>query len=131
MGLVKWASDAVRNAIRDRATSLLDNIGATIAEEARRLCPVDTGQLKASIGYIVRPSDMTVQVYADKSYAIFVEYGTSRMAAQPFLRPAIAAGKRPSKVTVAIGLPQHRDTPPDAPAGVMAMPKPARKYRAA
>lgn len=74
-------------------TIMLNKMGSAVAEEARRLCPVDTGQLKASIGYTVRQSDKTVQIHADMPYAYFVEWGTRNTRAQPFLRPAILAAR--------------------------------------
>lgn len=53
------------------------------------LCPVDTGELISSIdGFTDREG---VEVYADADYAQYVEYGTSKMEAQPYFRPAIAA----------------------------------------
>lgn len=53
------------------------------------LCPVDTGEL---IGSIDGETDGEgVEVYADADYAQYVEYGTSKMEAQPYFRPALAA----------------------------------------
>lgn len=60
------------------------------AQEARRLCPVDTGYLRSTIyGRVVAdPTGWRAVVGASADYAGFVEYGTSRQIAQPFLRPA-------------------------------------------
>lgn len=58
-----------------------------IFDESQRLVPVKTGDLKRS-GHIDQSGE-DVQIVYDKDYAPFVEYGTSKMAAQPFLRPAI------------------------------------------
>jgi hypothetical protein len=51
------------------------------------LAPVDTGALRQSYG-AVPVSSNTVHVGSDKEYAPYQEYGTSRMGAQPHLRPA-------------------------------------------
>lgn len=49
--------------------------------------PVDTGYLRNSRGYEVGENEVTVGFEA--SYSGFVELGTSRQKAQPFLRPSI------------------------------------------
>lgn len=53
------------------------------------LCPVDTGELISSIDGST--DGEKVEVYADADYAQYVEYGTSKMDAQPYFRPALAA----------------------------------------
>lgn len=53
----------------------------------KQLSPVKTGALKQSYGAV--PIDSTtVQIGSDMPYARFVEYGTSKMGAQPHLTPA-------------------------------------------
>jgi HK97 gp10 family phage protein len=60
---------------------------------AKILCPVDTGHLKGSITSSFsgsgRSAQTTGSVTAGASYAGYVELGTSRMAPQPFMRPAL------------------------------------------
>ena len=53
------------------------------------LCPVDTGELISSIDGST--DGESVEVYADADYAQYVEYGTSKMEAQPYFRPALAS----------------------------------------
>ncbi len=53
-----------------------------VAEEAARRAPVLSGHMKASIG------EEGSEVIVDTPYAGYVENGTRRMEAQPFLRPA-------------------------------------------
>ena len=63
-----------------------------IADEARDLVPVVTGKLKA--GIFAAPLKARVGAIAGVHgvhYAPFVEYGTVRATAQPFLRPAVNA----------------------------------------
>lgn len=64
-----------------------DRLGPAIAGDARRLAPVDTGTLRDSIRHEVSGGVLWVLVGVD--YGGDVECGTSRMAAQPFLRPAL------------------------------------------
>ena len=67
----------------------------TFFDIAFDLCPVDTGELISSIdGFTDRES---VEVYADADYAQYVEYGTSKMEAQPYFRPALAAALERAK----------------------------------
>ena len=65
----------------------LHRLGEIGAQEARRIVPVDTGRLRASIRYEIEDEELHLQ--ADTPYAGFVEYGTHRQRAQPYLRPAI------------------------------------------
>lgn len=64
-----------------------------IEGNAKRLCPVDTGRLRASIGHALDHDSrgLVGVVGTDVDYAPYVELGTSRAGAQPFLRPALAA----------------------------------------
>jgi HK97 gp10 family phage protein len=61
-----------------------------IEAQAKSKAPVDTGTLKNSIQATkVGTAHWRVVVGAD--YGMYVEWGTGRMAAQPFLQPAILA----------------------------------------
>lgn len=62
--------------------------GEIVTTEAKRLCPVDTSNLRNSI----QPTparDNEIQIGTNVEYAPYVELGTSKMEAQPFLTPAI------------------------------------------
>ena len=61
--------------------------------EAKKLCPVDTGLLRASITPVIE-SWAAGYVGTNTHYAPYVEYGTRKMAAQPFLEPAYEEGRR-------------------------------------
>lgn len=63
--------------------------GARIVETHSKLaCPVDTGFLRNSIQVdAVTPLEAIVAPHTD--YAEHVEFGTERMAAQPYMRPAL------------------------------------------
>ena len=74
---------------------LPDAIGGVVEElidtwvaEAKQVCPVDTGALRASttkLGAGPRGGRMS----ATMDYASNVEFGTHRQAAQPFIRPGL------------------------------------------
>ncbi len=80
--------------IFERVQQVLMNGAVRIAERARELVPVRTGHLLASIraelgnGEVEGETFDPVRVTADTPYASFVEFGTSRMEAEPFLGPA-------------------------------------------
>lgn len=66
----------------------LEKIGLLAENYAAKKCPVDTGNLRASITYEVDTADNAVYIGTNVEYAPYVELGTSRQKAQPFLRPA-------------------------------------------
>ena len=57
---------------------------------AQQLAPVDTGNLRASIGKD-QPAPFTAEVGPTANYGAFVEFGTHKMAPQPYLMPAADA----------------------------------------
>jgi len=75
------ARAALFNALSDGA--------AKIRETARELVPVDTGFLQKSIRVHIRKTrNPGFSVVARAFYGAFIEFGTRRNRAQPFLRPA-------------------------------------------
>ena len=74
----------IANNIENNFADIIGHGAQTVCESAKSLCPVDTGRLQSSIN--VQPGGNTA---ADTEYAGFVEFGTSKMAAQPYLVPAL------------------------------------------
>lgn len=66
----------------------LEEIGLLAENYAAGRCPVDTGNLRGSIAHEVDAGDSAVYIGTNVEYAPYVELGTSRQEAQPFLRPA-------------------------------------------
>lgn len=64
-----------------------------ISAGAKNRAPVDTGTLRNSISVELQNRGGTIrgEVGPTTSYAGFLEHGTSRMRAQPYLRPATDA----------------------------------------
>ena len=58
-----------------------------VVETAKSTVPVVTGHLQGSIGNKV--SGKNAEIFATAEYAAYVEYGTYKMAAQPYLAPAL------------------------------------------
>lgn len=86
-----------RTASMDSRTSLIVRKAAFDVERiAKLLVPVDTGFLKNSIHTMVQTNSfhtfggaIVAEVVAGAEYAGFVEHGTSRMAPQPYMQPAL------------------------------------------
>lgn len=70
----------------------LFKIGVNVQSSAKMHCPVRTGRLRSSIQTTpVRETatGMSVRVGSNVNYARYVEMGTRRMRARPYLRPAL------------------------------------------
>ena len=61
--------------------------------DAKLRSPVDTGNLRSSISHKVTTNKATIFVPQSVSYGVFVEYGTSRQAPQPYMEPALRENK--------------------------------------
>ena len=57
-----------------------------IESTAKSICPVDTGALSGSIKADVKEFNATIAPHKD--YDAYVELGTYKMAAQPYMRPS-------------------------------------------
>ncbi len=75
----------------------LDLSSKRIERMAKTKAPVDTGALKNTI-FSAKAGDLTYKVTAPQHYAIYVEKGTRKMRAQPYLRPALDA-ERPKLIS--------------------------------
>jgi len=62
-----------------------------LQEETKKIAPVSTGNLRGNIN-VSDVEDDEISVYVDQQgsayYGHFLEYGTSKMRAQPFMYPA-------------------------------------------
>ena len=79
-----------RGSIYDRAMNLKITHMQEAVSIARMMCPVATGYMQSQIQIIeINPDDQSISGgVVGVPYAIFVEFGTSRMNARPFWRPA-------------------------------------------
>jgi len=66
----------------------LSEAGMLVKTDAKLRCPVDTGNLRKSITSEVKQVDRSAEIGTNVEYAQYVEYGTKRTRAQPYLRPA-------------------------------------------
>lgn len=91
--LNKLAVD-IKNAGRDilpLARTVIQKSASDIKRDAQAFAPVDTGNLRSSIGHETQEltNSLTAEVGATAAYAAHVEFGTSRMAPRAFLGPAL------------------------------------------
>lgn len=68
----------------------LERIGSEAEGYAKDLCPVDTGNLRNSITHKVDSAEKAAYIGTNVEYAPYVELGTYKQAAQPYLKPAAA-----------------------------------------
>lgn len=73
----------------EKTDQIIEDGAERIFALSQSLVPVDTGRLQISGSHTHTFLSSTVGYYTN--YAEFVEYGTSKMGAQPYLRPAIDA----------------------------------------
>jgi len=81
-------TDEVKSAVSDAILAALEAVGLTAEGYAKLLCPVDTGRLRNSISHAVDENEKAVYIGTNVEYAPYVEMGTSKTKAQPFLTPA-------------------------------------------
>lgn len=77
-----------KSAYEKAIAAALEEIGLVAEGHAKRLCPVDTGRLRNSITHVVDAGGKSAYVGTNVEYAEYVELGTSRSKAQPYLVPA-------------------------------------------
>lgn len=84
----RFANDLIRaaNGLDLKGKAATKEVGGNALKTAQALAPRDTGKLHASIN-LTQDGDRAI-VETTLYYAAFQEYGTSRMAPNPFMGPA-------------------------------------------
>tara|TARA_Y100000310_G_C19952537_1_gene477509 strand:+ start:92 stop:415 length:324 start_codon:yes stop_codon:yes gene_type:complete len=88
----KWNDKKITQQIAEAAGDNILKAVLIVERDAKKMVAVDTGRLRNSITHeIIRyKKDVIGRVGTNIHYGIFQEYGTSRMSAHPYLRPALA-----------------------------------------
>lgn len=73
--------------------TIVKNNGVQLVQGAQKRSPVDTGTLRRSIRLSLENNNLKAVVKTNVPYAKFVEYGTIRQKAQPFMRPSLRVQK--------------------------------------
>ena len=97
VGIEKLQKKLIRNMDTSAVRTVVQKNGADMQTKAQQNAPVDTGNLKRSIGLAMRDSGLTAEVEPTAEYAPYVEFGTRFMNAQPYLRPAFEEQKEKFK----------------------------------
>ena len=97
---MEWYGDKVIASVENAKRGGLEAASLIVEADATLRAPVDTGNLRSSITHRVL-SDEEAHIGTNVEYAPYVEQGTSKMAAQPFLRPALDNNK--SRIEKMIG----------------------------
>lgn len=74
--------------VAHRASRVIRKVGEDVVRDAQVFCPVDSGNLKSTIGVDFETNGMGFEAGPTASYGKFVEEGTSRMAPYAYLGPA-------------------------------------------
>lgn len=82
--------DQAEREIRARVQALAAKAALDIEAHAKARAPVDTGLLRNSITAVEVTPDSWL-ITSPVRYSVFVNYGTSKMAARPYMEPAVEA----------------------------------------
>lgn len=83
-------SKEIIEAMKKATVRALEKCGLVAEGYAKKLAPVDTGNLRNSITHEVDDGEPAAYIGTDVEYAPYVCLGTIHMKAQPFLKPAVA-----------------------------------------
>ena len=93
-------NEAIMRLVKEKGGPKVKEAAEKVCQAAQDNAPVDTGALQESGHVVEKEKDVVYQIVFDaksegstESYARWVEEGTSKMDAQPYLRPAILAAK--------------------------------------
>jgi HK97 gp10 family phage protein len=85
----RWEPDRDENIMRHVLADALEPVSLEVLADATRLVPVDTGALRESLDREVDGAALVARIGSNLNYAGYVEYGTEKMDAEPYLRPAL------------------------------------------
>ena len=96
-------------ALEEEVHNIVETAGDNMVSYAQGIVPVRTGNLMASIFSDLDEDNLAVTLGATADYASFVEYGTVKMRAQPFLEPATAIGQEEMNAKIEEAIVQRMD----------------------
>ena len=91
MNKLEWYPQELLREVDQKTDSLIDLMSESVLSDAMSEVPVNTGRLQESITINKLGLEKAASIGTGVDYALFVEYGTRYMPAQPYLRPAIDA----------------------------------------
>lgn len=94
---LKRSTAQIKTGYQSRLPIALESVGSIGLDVALALVPVDTGELKSTIRQEtprVQGLRGKIDLSASTDHCRHVEWGTVNMAAQPYMRPALAEMKK-------------------------------------
>ena len=79
--------------VRQKASMVVRRSGMVVVNRARQAAPVDTGTLEGSIGMRIIDGGLTAEVTTPVHYAVYQEFGTSRIAPRLFMESGLKAAQ--------------------------------------
>lgn len=86
--------DEVIKEVESYANKAFYNAGYLWKQLAQRRAPVKTGYMKSMIDFEYKDGSLEAIGTVPVSYAIFVEWGTSKSRPHPFVRPSFEIARR-------------------------------------
>ncbi len=74
--------------VRSEASNIIQNTALRVEKRAKANAPVDTGYLKQHIT-AEKTGELSADVTSLAEYSFYNEFGTRKMAAHPYMRPAL------------------------------------------
>lgn len=101
--------DQQSEALEEELHNVIETVADNMVSYAQGIVPVRTGNLMASIFSEYEADDLSITLGATAEYASFIEYGTVKMRAQPFLAPAAAIGQEEMSARIEEAIVQRLD----------------------
>lgn len=109
----KNAFGAVGPLVQKKVGQIVRKTASDVEANAKAVVVVDTGALKASIqARAVGP--LTSEIQVGQEYGSHIEFGTTRMAARPYLTPSVDAARQPFERAVGAAVRAAADEASDA-----------------
>lgn len=89
LGRLEAALGRLANRVRGVSEEAVNELADEMVVRMKGIVPVDTGRLKGSIEKKMEDDMRATAGPRNVEYAAFVEFGTSRAPAQPYVRPVV------------------------------------------
>jgi HK97 gp10 family phage protein len=84
--------ETINDELKSELNEAIEEVSESIRDDAKQAAPVDTGTLMRSIKSVLESMGTYIAkgiVGTNVEYAPYQEFGTQKMQAQPYLRPAL------------------------------------------
>lgn len=88
---ITWNDNAISEIVSEKGNALMEKVGSIIEQNCKDLCPSKTGKLRADIK--TDASDKDVYIGNTLEYALYVNLGTRKQQANPYLENGMLQSK--------------------------------------